>query len=78
MDQSKRRENTSGSATGKRLYHSCNSWFVPNFSMLRIIHAESTVPSSEPNSVSLHAVFFVVSRKTTFYKDFKAGNWSLP
>nr|ACF88049.1 unknown [Zea mays] len=23
-------------------------------------------------------VFFVVSRKSTFYKDFKAGNWSLP
>uniref|UniRef100_A0A0A8XV43 Cns1/TTC4 wheel domain-containing protein n=1 Tax=Arundo donax TaxID=35708 RepID=A0A0A8XV43_ARUDO len=23
-------------------------------------------------------VFFVVSRKSTFYKEFKAGNWSLP
>ncbi|KAG2535194.1 tetratricopeptide repeat protein 4 homolog [Panicum virgatum] len=23
-------------------------------------------------------VFFVVSRKSTFYKDFRAGNWSLP
>ena len=31
MDQSKRRKNTSRSSAGQRLYHSSNSWFVPNF-----------------------------------------------